>query len=240
MPRIGTRKLYYILKQNLSELKVGRDKLFTILKANNMDIKPKRSYRITTNSHHRFKKHKNLILDMDITKPEQVWVSDITYVGSRDNNQYLSLITDAYSKKIVGFDLSGSLDTSGSIRAFKMAIKDRKYKENTLIHHSDKGVQYCSNWYQEELNKYNIKTSMTEAYDPYQNAIAERVNGILKQEFYIEDYNTDLETLNKIIKDSIYIYNEHRPHLSNSMLTPNQMHKQSEIKIKTYKKQNQH
>lgn len=119
MPKIDTRKLYYLLQTPLKELGVGKDKLFEILKANHMLIKPKRSYHITTNSHHRFRKHKNLIENLNIVRPEQVWVADITYVGNRVNPMYLALITDAYSKKIKGYNLSNSLETSGSIKALK-------------------------------------------------------------------------------------------------------------------------
>ena len=120
-PRIGTRKLYHILKSELQKLGVGRDRLFAILKANHLLIKPKRSYHITTNSHHRFRKHKNLIEQLTIERPEQVWVSDITYVGNRQNPMYLSLVTDAYSKKIMGYDLDNTLQVKASLRALKSA-----------------------------------------------------------------------------------------------------------------------
>jgi len=123
MPRIGTRKLYYILEESLQSMGVGRDRLFAILKANHLLIKPRRAYHITTNSHHRFRKHKDLIAELPLCRPEQVWVSDITYIGRRNNHSYLALITDAYSKKIVGYDLSDSLSSEGAIRALKMAIK---------------------------------------------------------------------------------------------------------------------
>lgn len=235
-PRIGTRKLYYILRPHLEELCVGRDRLFDILRANHMLIKPIRSYHKTTNSHHRFRKHKNIIADLDITRPEQVWVSDITYIGQRNNHMYLSLITDAYSKKIVGYDLSSSLSTDGSLRALKMASSNRMYPTMPLIHHSDRGIQYCSDIYQKTLAKNKIQTSMTETYDPYANAIAERVNGILKHEFLLEQYYLPLEEMKKVIKDVIRIYNEQRPHFSCGYLTPNQMHKQCEVNIKSYKK----
>lgn len=179
-PRIGTRKLYYLLSEELNDLGVGRDKLFTILKANKLLIKPLRSYHITTNSHHRFRKHFNLIENLEVHRPEQVWVADITYVRHRKNPMYLSLITDAYSRKIIGYHLDRTLEVSASVKALQMAIKNRKYPKEQLIHHSDRGLQYCSTIYQETLSKYNIKCSMTESYDPYQNEIAERVNGILK------------------------------------------------------------
>ena len=235
-PRIGTRKLYHMLHDELNSLKVGRDRLFDILRANHMLVTPFRAYHITTNSHHRFKKHRNIIADMEINRPEQVWVSDITYIGQRDNHMYLSLITDAYSKKIMGYDLSSSLSTDGSLRALKMAVSNRSYPKCSLIHHSDRGVQYCSDIYQETLAKYKISTSMTESYDPYANAVAERINGVLKQEFLLEKYNVNIDVMKDIVKDVVTIYNEHRPHYSCGYLTPEQMHRQSNKKIKTYKK----
>ena len=239
MPKIGTRKLYYLLEDNLSEISVGRDKLFAILRANHMLIKPTRSYHITTNSHHRFRKHKNIVEKLELKRPEQVWVADITYIGNRQNPIYLALITDAYSKKVVGYDVSASLDASGCVRALKSAIKNRDYAKSKLIHHSDRGLQYCSNEYQRILNKSNIKTSMTESYDPYANAVAERVNGILKSEFLdYYGYKLPIRLMNKVVDESIKIYNQDRPHLSCYMKTPNQMHKQSDVKIKTYKSKN--
>lgn len=234
MPRLGTRKMYHILEHSLRKLHVGRDKLFSILKANDMLIKPKRNYRITTDSHHRFRKYKNLIEDMLLEQPEQVWVSDITYIGGRDRNCYLALVTDAYSKKIMGYDVSNSLATEGSLRALNMAIKQRIYKKS-LIHHSDRGLQYCSTNYQKILKKKNISPSMTESYDPYANAIAERVNGILKQEFLLEDYHVNIQTMKLLVEDAIAIYNTKRPHWSCYMKTPEQMHKQNSVKIRTYK-----
>ncbi|MDO5981353.1 IS3 family transposase [Flavivirga spongiicola] len=224
MPKLGARKLYHLLKKELSALKVGRDKLFKILRANHMLITPKKSYHITTDSHHRFRKHKNLISTMEIEKPESVWVSDITYVGTRSNPSYLALITDAYSKKVVGYNISDSLSMEGSLQALNMALGNRMYKNQPLIHHSDRGLQYCSNEYQQLLMSNNISSSMTEKYDPYENAIAERVNGILKQEFDIARSIKDLDIKKKLIKDAIDIYNDQRPHLSNHMLTPEKMH----------------
>lgn len=237
MPRIGTRKLYFLLQEQLNRLGVGRDKLFSILAANHMLINPEKNYKTTTNSHHRFRKYKNLIELLDINRPEQVWVSDITYIGGR-GNYYLSLITDAYSKKIMGYNLSTSLATAGSLKALNMANRNRIYKEKELIHHSDRGIQYCSNEYQKRLRQMKITPSMTESYDPYANAIAERVNGILKQEFLLEKYKVDLKTMKILVKQAIEIYNTQRPHYSCNMKTPQEMHLQQEIKIKKYKKQN--
>ena len=236
MPKLGTRKLYYLLQDELKELSVGRDKLFKILKANHMLIKPSRSYHITTNSHHRFRKHKNIIESLKITHPEQVWVADITYIGNRQNPIYLALITDAYSKKIVGYDVSSSLDASGCVRALKRAVRSRDYIDSKLIHHSDRGLQYCSNEYQKILKRNNIKPSMTETYDPYANAIAERVNGILKTEFLdYYGYKLPIKFMRRVVDECIKIYNQERPHYSCYMNTPDKMHKQNDIKIRTYK-----
>ncbi len=133
MPRLGTRKLYHILKPELQELGVGRDKLFDILKANHMLIKPKKRYHKTTNSYHRFRKHKNLIKELTIERPNQVWVADITYIGSRDNPMYLSLVTDIYSKQILGYNVSDSLATKGALSALKEALRSRKRLENKSL-----------------------------------------------------------------------------------------------------------
>lgn len=238
MPRIGTRKLYYLLEDKLQVLKLGRDKFFDILRANHLLIQARRCYHVTTNSHHRFRVHKNLILEMPVIRPEQVWVSDITYIGKREKPCYLSLITDAYSKKIMGYYVADNMDTSSSVRALNMAVKSRKDKEASLIHHSDRGVQYCANAYQKILQKNGIQCSMTNNGDPYENAVAERINGILKQEFILDTYHADLDIMRKIVKEAIRIYNNQRPHYSNYMLTPEQMHVQNDIQIKTYKRKN--
>lgn len=183
MPRIGTRKLYYLIKPELTDLniKLGRDVLFNFLRAEQLLIKPKRNYVKTTNSKHWMKKYPNLIKNIEVTKPEQLWVSDITYIKTDYGHEYLSLITDAYSKKIMGYELLDNLSTEGPLRALESALKNRKYTHE-LIHHSDRGLQYCSSDYIEKLIANKIKISMTENGDPYENAIAERVNGILKYE----------------------------------------------------------
>jgi len=235
MPRLGGKKLYHKLEAPLKFLKVGRDKLFTILRANGLLIRRKRQYQVTTNSHHRFKKHKNLVENLVIDRPEQVFVSDITYVGTRSNPMYLSLVTDAYSKKLMGYDLSATLEATGANRALERAVKNRKYPEEVLIHHSDRGVQYCCELYQKTLEQNGLKCSMTEKYDPYQNAVAERINGILKQEFLLDIETNDIELMQILIDNSIQIYNTERPHYSNYMLTPELMHQQRKIIMRTYK-----
>ncbi len=238
MPRIGTRKLYYLLADRLHTLKIGRDKFFEILRANHLLVQARRSYHVTTNSHHRFRKHKNLILDLAISRPEQVWVSDITYIGKREKPCYLSLVTDAYSKKIMGYYVADNMNTESSTIALKMAVKNRKDDKEPLIHHSDRGIQYCADNYQKILLKSKIQCSMTNNGDPYENAVAERINGILKQEFIIDTYYADLDIMRKIVKETIEIYNNQRPHYSNYLLTPTQMHNQSEIQMRTYKRKN--
>lgn len=235
MPRIGARKLYYLLYAQLQLIKVGRDKFFDILRANHLLIEPKRSYHVTTNSHHRFRKHRNLIIDLKINRPEQVWVSDITYIGKREKPCYLSLVTDGYSKKIMGYYVADNLTTESSLMALKMAVKNRQDKDIPLIHHSDRGLQYCADDYQKMLNKNGIQCSMTNNGDPYENAVAERINGILKQEFMIDCYHQDLSIMKIIIKKAVDIYNNQRPHHSNYMLTPIQMHGQNKIVMRTYK-----
>ena len=238
MPRIGTRKLHHLLEDSLTALGVGRDKLFDVLRANNMLIVPKRQYRQTTNSKHMFHKHKNLVLDRIPTRPEEIWVSDITYVGTRNKHTYLALVTDAYSKKIVGYDLSDSLSAEGAVRALQMACRGRMYKKLPLIHHSDRGIQYCCDDYQRQLEEHHIQVSMTESYDPYANAVAERVNATIKHEFLLEELECDLGMQQRIVAQSVAIYNELRPHLSCGMLTPDEMHRQCKKEIVTYRTKN--
>jgi putative transposase len=235
MPRLGVKKLYHILEPQLVPLKVGRDKLFDILRSNCLLIKAKKQYHVTTDSHHRFKKHKNLVEGLTIKRPEQVLVSDITYIGTRKCPMYLSLVTDAYSKKIMGHNVSESLGAAGATTALKMAVKNRSYPNGDLLHHSDRGVQYCCDVYQKTLAKAGIKCSMTEKYDPYQNAVAERVNGILKQEFIGGFENSNFKLMKALVNNSIEIYNNERPHFSSKMLTPKAMHQQSEVEMRTYK-----
>jgi len=237
MPRLGTRKLYYLLKEELIALniKLGRDVLFNFLRAEQLLIKPKRSYTRTTNSKHWMKKYPNLILNMEITRPEQVWVSDITYIKTTSGNSYLSLVTDAYSKKIMGYELLDNLSAAGPLAALGMALKNRKYN-GELIHHSDRGLQYCSAEYVQRLKDNHINISMTRNGDPYENAIAERINGILKYEFlWIDGFKDHLQAM-QIIKQSIGIYNLERPHLSCEMMTPELTHNQQKIKRKLWNK----
>jgi transposase InsO family protein len=160
MPRIGTRKLYFMLRSSLRALSVGRDRLFRILRANHLLVVPKRCYTITTNSHHYFRKHKDIVEKLALERPEQVWVSDITYLGDKKEPCYLSLVSDAYSKLIIGYDVSSNLNAQSSVKALKMAIRNRRYPAEKLIHHSDRGIQYCCGVYQQVLSKSGIQCSM--------------------------------------------------------------------------------
>lgn len=227
MPRLGTRKLHYQLKEILSQeqIKIGRDGLFKLLRAESMLIKPKRNYMKTTHSKHWLRKHPNLLLGKTLTRSNEVYVSDITYIKSRERTHYLSLVTDAYSRKIVGYHLSDDMSAEEVVKAIKQAAKGKTFN-SPIIHHSDRGLQYCSAIYQNELNKNRITPSMTEGYDCYQNALAERINGILKNEFLIHKCNNGKE-LKQYIKQSIETYNNLRPHLSLNMKTPEYIHKKS-------------
>ena len=224
--RVGIRKLYEALNPTfkLEQIKIGRDGLFDILREHNMLVRRKKAYCKTTDSHHRFHKYNNLIRDLKITRPNQVWVSDITYIRTIKGFCYLALITDVYSRKIVGYDISDSLELAGCLRALKSALRHVR-PEPGLIHHSDRGIQYCSNQYVDQLKKRKIKISMTEENHCYENAIAERVNGILKDEFFLDQCFTTTSHASLATKNAIDIYNSKRLHLSLGYKTPNMMFK---------------
>lgn len=226
MPRLGTIKLYKILKPDLEKLQIkcGRDKLYKILKQACLLVPRKKKFMRTTDSNHLFTKHSNCIKGVKLKRPEQVWQSDITYIKTKEGNLYLSLVTDAYSKKIMGYELSDNLKASSVKKALLKAINNRSYPKRKLIHHSDRGLQYCCPEYTYELERRGIKISMTTKYDPYENSIAERVNGILKTEFSISDKRIPRKDIQKIINKTIYIYNNERPHLSCELMTPNKAH----------------
>jgi len=205
------------------QLKVGRDTLFNILRKHKMlTLRKKYSCR-TTNSYHRFYKYNNIIKDLDINRPNQVWVSDITYIRTVKGFCYLALITDMHSRKIVGYDLSDSLELKGCVRALNKAVYQAKNIKG-LIHHSDRGIQYCSNIYTQILKRKKIGISMTEENHCYENALAERVNGILKDEFYMDQTFTNTAHAKRAVKSAIKLYNEIRLHLSLDFKTPNMVY----------------
>lgn len=238
MPRLGTRKLYFILTERFKKqgIKLGRDKLFTFLRNNHLLIEKKKRYTLTTDSKHWLKKYPNLTKQMVLKRPEQLWVADITYINTLNGFGYLHLITDAYSKQIMGHELCDNMEATSTLKALQMALKKRKYINTPLIHHSDRGLQYCSKVYTQLLIENNIAISMTENGDPYENAVAERINGILKDEFGLHERFDDLLQCQLQTKQSIDVYNKQRPHLSCQMLTPKQMHQQQTIKVKTWHK----
>ena len=206
-----------------ANIKVGRDTLFNVLRKYKMLTLKKKTSARTTNSYHRFYKYNNIIKDVKVTRPNQVWVSDITYIRTIKGFCYLALITDVYSRKIVGYDLSDSLELKGCVRALNKAIYNTK-EIDVLIHHSDRGIQYCSNVYTQILKKKKIDISMTEENHCYENAIAERVNGILKDEFYLDQTFDNEAHAKKAAKNAINLYNEVRLHLSLDYKTPNMVY----------------
>ena len=230
--RVGTRKLYKALKPTfeIQNLKIGRDSLFDLLRNKNLLIRRKHATCKTTNSYHRFHKYNNLIKNMIITAPNQVWVADITYIRTIKGFCYLALITDLYSRKILGYDLSNTLELTGCLGAFKRAHRTAR-PSSGLVHHSDRGFQYCSNIYVQELKKHGVLLSMTEENHCYENAVAERVNGILKDEFYLDQCFTDIEKAKIATKNAIKIYNSKRLHLSLNYRTPNMVFENSSINV---------
>jgi len=236
MPRLGSAKLYHILKFDMlvEGIDVGRDKFHNILKDLCLLVPRKKMFFRTTQSNHLYNKRSNLVKGMKLNKPEQLWVSDITYLKTANGSMYLSLITDAYSKKIMGYEVSDNLKAESSKKALLMAIKNRKYPKRKLIHHSDRGIQYCCPEYTDVLDDNKIKISMTQQYDPYENAIAERINGILKQEFDISNNRLHKDEVKRVTINSINIYNNFRPHFSCNLMTPQQAHLNGKFKYKKW------
>lgn len=224
-PRLGTRKLHALLQSD-HHLHMGRDRLFDLLRAHRQLVPRKRAYHKTTQSHHRFRRHPNLLKagpDQVVpSAPDRVWVADITYLPTRQGWAYLSLITDAFSRKIVGHHVHDTLHTNSVIQAMQKALKQRR-SPGELVHHSDRGIQYCSTQYQQLHAKHRIRCSMTDGYDCYQNALAERVNGILKTEFLLSRPN-DLAEARQMVDQSVAIYNTRRPHLALKYKTPDAVH----------------
>lgn len=237
MPRIGTRKLYYLLKEDFLRdgIVIGRDRLFDILRDEGLLVVRKKKHSRTTDSSHWMRKYPNLIKGLKLRRPEQVWVADITYLTLNDRYCYLHLITDAYSKRIMGYCISETLMAAQTLKALQMALKYRQYG-GSLIHHSDRGLQYCSSGYITTLKDNAVRISMTQDGSPYDNAIAERVNGILKDEFGLDETFGNQQQLQLQVVQSIEIYNNNRPHQSNQMLTPYEMHQQNKLKPKEWHK----
>lgn len=231
LPRLGGKKLYFLLEEKISthHFSCGRDKLFDLLRAEDMLIHRRRKYARTTNSNHHYHCWSNLIAGLEVEAAEQVWVCDITYLSLCESGKfvYLALITDAYSRQIMGFHLSKRLKAKMCVSALRMAINRRQYPERVLIHHSDRGIQYCSNNYVEALQDADINISMTQNGSPYENPVAERVNGIFKQELALDqDFHNYNHALGYVVP-GVHKYNTIRPHASCNYLTPSQAHLQA-------------
>jgi putative transposase len=220
---MGGRKLYEKLYPFMLEhqIKMGRDAFFDLLSYHGLLIRRRKRRIVTTNSSHWLRKYPNLIRDFVPTAPNQLWVSDITYWKINNKDVYINLITDAYSRYIVGYHGAPTLEAIESIKALKMALKTTKNNQpESLIHHSDRGVQYCSSDYVKLLQDNGIEISMTENGDPLENAIAERINGIIKNEYLI-DYSVDnIGNAHQLLKKAVELYNYDRPHMSIGNLTP--------------------
>jgi len=226
--RMGAEKLHHLITPQLNEhnIKYGRDKFYVLLREHGLLVKRRRRGPKTTNSNHLYRKYPNLIRDMELSSPGCLWVSDITYIRTEKGFVYLSLVTDAYSKKIVGWCLWPDLTAEGALNALKMAVSAEGVKQG-LVHHSDRGIQYCCNDYVNYLSNSKINISMTENGDPYENAIAERVNGILKDEYELAETFTDYHSALEATKVAVYKYNNKRPHRSTDLMVPAEAHQMS-------------
>ena len=233
--RLGGRKLFFKRETFMHEhnIKMGRDAFFDLLRDNKLLIKQRKRHHVTTNSNHWMKKYPNLIKDIEPLGPNHVWVSDITYWKTKGGHYYISFITDAYSRKIVGYHVADTMEAIESATALKMAIKTLKISAEGLIHHSDRGSQYCSSMYVNMLKKEGIKISMTENGDPLENAIAERINGIIKGEYLFDYLIKTLLNAKEVLKSVVKLYNEDRPHSSIGNAVPSQVHNNdTDIEIK--------
>jgi putative transposase len=240
MPRIGTRKLYHMLTDTLAEhkIKIGRDKLFDLLEEHAMLVRRRKRRKVsTTDSNHPFRKYPNLVRELQAVRPNQLWVSDITYIRIADGFGYLSLVTDAYSRRIVGYCLYPTLQKEGPVAALKMALSTLPATAaDSLIHHSDRGLQYCCEAYVSVLMNRKVTISMTEKGDPYENALAERMNKTLKEEFLLGDGFDRFELASAAVTKAVNTYNTLRPHDSCNHMTPDQAHQQQGTLLMKWKK----
>lgn len=236
-PYYGAKKLHRELNNFFTEnqIKIGRDAFLKLLKWNNLLVKKSKNFHTTTNSKHRFFRNPNRLIDLPICRSEQVWVSDITYIKIQNEHAYLALITDAYSKKIMGYKLANHMRTELVIDALKMALKNRIYKDRKLIHHSDRGIQYCNPKFTQFAEKNGIILSNTQNSDPYENAIAERINRTIKYEYGLRKNIPDLDTAQKMVKQAVELYNNKRLHLSLEYQTPDYVHRKENTRYKSYK-----
>jgi putative transposase len=236
--QLGIKKLHLDIQEDLkkNDIKLGRDGLFEFATANDLLIPKTKLYHITTDSKHGYYKSPNLIKDILPTMAEQVFVTDITYIKIKDEHAYLALVTDLYSKKIMGYSLADNMKVPMVQDALKMAMKNCIHKRDTIIHHSDRGIQYCCDKYANFAKSKGFIMSTTEKYDPYENAVAERINGILKYEFGMNKNIPSIEIAKKMITQSVTIYNTKRRHYSLKMKTPNFDHIHQQHDYISYKR----
>lgn len=238
MPRYGTEKLHLDIKGDLvkKDIKMGRDGFLKFARNHRLLVpKTKRCF-ITTDSKHFYYKSPNRIKSLTPTHSEQVFVCDITYIKLQDKHAYLALVTDLYSKKVMGYKLDDNMKVGLVKDALTMALKNCEHKHENIIHHSDRGIQYCCPDYSDFATDKGMILSTTEKYDPYENAVAERINGILKYEFGLIKTIPSLDIANKMLKESVEIYNNERRHCSIEMKTPNFAHTNQTHRYKSYKK----
>jgi putative transposase len=239
LPKTGTRKLYEYLEPKLMEIniKMGRDAINNLLRLRGMLIKKTKRYFITTDSKHFFYKSPNLLTDLKITHSEQVFVSDITYIKTDSGHAYLALVTDAYSRKIMGWNLQDNMKVSMVKDALSMAHKNCIFNHKNIIHHSDRGIQYCCPDYSQYAQNKGFILSTTQQYDPYENAIAERINGILKYEFALKNTIKSVVIAQKMVKEAVALYNNQRMHWSLDLKKPQEVHLQyNQHENKNYKR----
>ncbi len=238
MPRYGTEKLHLDIKDDLAKnnIKMGRDAFLKFARNHRLLVpKTKRCF-ITTDSNHFYHKSPNLIKDLIPTHSEQVFVNDITYIKAQDKHLYLALVTDLYSKKVMGYKLDDNMKVGLVKDALSMALKNAEHNRQSIIHHSDRGIQYCCPDYSEFAVNRGMILSTTEKYDPYENAVAERINGILKYEFGLIKNIPSIDVANKMLKEAVDVYNNERRHCSLQMKTPNFAHTNERHQYKSYKK----
>lgn len=236
MPRLGVRKLKHLL--DAEQIPIGRDRLFDLLRDHDLLVEKRKKRFRTTDSTNWLRQFDNLVEDRAPTKPEETWVADITYFQTEEEGAvYGHFVTDAYSKKVMGHEVAADMKAETCKKALLMGLSKRRYKHG-LIHHSDRGMQYCSKTYTEAVEKNSGRVSTTQIGSPYENAVAERLNGILKEEFRLDAKLKNLQEVQQKVDRAVEIYNHKRPHLSCHLLTPEQMHQQQSLPCKTYRKKN--
>jgi transposase InsO family protein len=239
LPKTGTKKVYEYLHPKMMDLniKMGRDAVNDLLRSRGMLIKKTKRFFITTDSKHMFYKSPNLLKDLNVEHSEQVFVSDITYIKVDSGHAYLALVTDAYSRRIMGWSLEDNMKVSMVKSALLMAHKNCIFNQASIIHHSDRGIQYCCPDYSQFAQDHKFVLSTTQQYDPYENAIAERVNGILKYEFGLKNTIKTIEIAQKMVAEAVKLYNNERMHWSLDLKKPQEVHiEYNKHKNKSYKK----